>query len=191
MTDPAPPLPFATRLFLAFACCFRVLFDGVFAARVRALAAGSGDALPEPKRATPEAKAVAPGAPLAEARTESALQLLALFQREGRLLDFLQQDVSAFADADIGAAARVVHDGCRKALSSHLEIRPVRDEREGGAVTLESIDASAVKLVGNVSGTAPFRGILRHRGWRVESVRLPSLVPGHDPRVLAPAEVEL
>ena len=93
---------------------------------------------------------------------EAALQLLALLQREGRLIDFLQQDVTAFADADIGAAARVVHDGCRKALAAHLEIRPVRSEREGGAVTLDAVDPNAVKLV-----------------------------EGYDPNVLAPAEVEL
>jgi hypothetical protein len=190
------PVPFLTRLWLAWAYFFRVLFDGVFAARVRALDEGapgpdlhaSAAAQPPP---VPPAVA-APTAPAAAAASsDAALQLLALFQREGRLIDFLQQDVSNFSDAEIGAAARVVHDGCRKALSTHVAIRPVRSEREGGAVTLDAIEPNAVKLVGNVSGSAPFRGTLRHRGWRAESVRLPEPVPGHDPRVLAPAEVEL
>jgi hypothetical protein len=188
-----PPLPFSTRLWFAWVCFFRVLFDGVFAGRVRALdtapvgddvrSAGQQDA---PARATSERDAIetAPS-------NDAALQLLALFQREGRLIDFLQQDVTAFPDADIGAAARVVHDGCRKALAAHFEIKPVRDEREGGPVTLEVLEPNAVKLVGNVSGAAPFRGTLRHRGWRVESLRLPKLVDGYDPHVLAPAEVEL
>jgi hypothetical protein len=107
------------------------------------------------------------------------------------LIDFLQQDVAGFPDAAVGAAARVVHEGCRKALASHLEIKPVRGEREGGSVTIDVVDPNAVKLVGNVSGNAPFRGTLRHRGWRVESVKLPTLVEGYDARVLAPAEVEL
>jgi hypothetical protein len=187
------PVPFLTRLWLAWAYFFRVLFDGVFAARVQALDEGapgpdlSASTAAEPPPVTPAiAAATAPAA-----SSDAALQLLALFQREGRLIDFLQQDVSTFSDADIGAAARVVHDGCRKALSTHVAIHPVRSEREGGAVTLDAIEPNAVKLVGNVSGSAPFRGTLRHRGWRVESVRLPEPVPGHDPRVLAPAEVEL
>lgn len=190
------PLPFTTRLWLAWSCFFRVLFDGVFAARVQSLDSPGGDANAEapaaaPSPAPPATAVTVSRAPVALVSSDAALQLLALLQREGRLIDFLQQDVSAFSDADIGAAARVVHDGCRRALSTHVEIKPVRTEREGGAVTLDAVEPSAVKLVGNVSGTAPFRGTLRHRGWRAESVRLPEPVQGHDPHVLAPAEVEL
>jgi hypothetical protein len=176
----APPLSFATRLWFAWLCFFRVLFDGAFAGRVQAVhqAEGDGAAAPlKPAAATPS--------------LDPALQLLGLLQREGRLIDFLQQDVTAYSDADIGAAARVVHDGCRKALASHVEIAPVRQEREGGPITLEEFDPSAVKLVGNVGGARPFRGTLRHRGWRVESLKLPERVEGHDARVVAPAEVEL
>jgi hypothetical protein len=169
------PVPFSQRLWLAVVYFFRVVFDGVFAARARELL------VPSALETKPAPESAAPG----------ALQLLGLLQREGRLIDFLQQDVSAFPDADIGAVARVVHDGCRKALAAHLEIRPVRDEREGSGVTLETVDANAIKLVGKVSGTAPFRGTLRHRGWRALSVRLPQAVAGFDPNVLAPAEVEL
>src|SRR5207253_6846543 len=36
----------------------------------------------------------------------AAVQLLAILQREGRLLDFLQEDVDGYADAQIGAAVR-------------------------------------------------------------------------------------
>jgi hypothetical protein len=186
------PLPFTTRLWLAWSCFFRVLFDGVFAARVRSLDSAAGASTEPPAEAPAPPRAAAPSPPAKAAVTnDAALQLLALLQREGRLIDFLQQDVSSFSDADIGAAARVVHDGCKKALSSHVEIKPVRTERAGGAVTLDAVEPSAVKLVGNVSGSAPFRGTLRHRGWRAESVRLPEPVAGHDPHVLAPAEVEL
>lgn len=193
MNANVPPLPFSTRLWFAWVCFFRVLFDGVFAGRVRALdtAPVDDDVRSAGQQGTAERttgeRDVIESAP----SNDAALQLLALFQREGRLIDFLQQDVTAFPDADIGAAARVVHDGCRKALAAHFEIKPVRDEREGGPVTLEVLEPNAVKLVGNVSGAAPFRGTLRHRGWRVESLRLPKLVDGYDPHVLAPAEVEL
>jgi hypothetical protein len=198
VTATAPPLSFATRLWFAWLCFFRVLFDGAFAGRawaVRDEAAAEeprGEtARPGAEQANPVAKpAPQPAAPAAPS-LDPALQLLGLLQREGRLIDFLQQDVTAFSDAEIGAAARVVHDGCRKALGSHAQIEPVRQEREGGAITLDEFEPSAVKLVGNVGGARPFRGTLRHRGWRVESLKLPARVEGHDARVLAPAEVEL
>jgi hypothetical protein len=129
---------------------------------------------------------------IAHAPTDSALQLLALLQREGRFVDFLQQDITAFSDADIGAAARVVHSGCRKAVGEHAQLTPVLAEPENASITLTGdFDASAVKLTGNVRGAAPYRGVVRHRGWRADSFNLPALVAGHDVRVLAPAEVEL
>ncbi len=125
-------------------------------------------------------------------RREGALILLELLQREGRLVDFLEQDVQSYSDEDVGAAARVVHEGCRKSLRAHLDVEPIRSEAEGSALTLESgYDARAVKLVGDVRGSAPYRGSLRHRGWRAKELRLPEPVEGHDASVLAMAEVEL
>ena len=121
---------------------------------------------------------------------DSALQLLALLQREGRFVDFLEQDVAAFGDADIGAAARVVHEGCRKALHAHARVVNVRGEAEGARVTLDQ-PSDDVKLVGNVAGSAPFRGVLRHRGWRVEDLALPKRVGAQDPKLVAQAELEL
>lgn len=125
-------------------------------------------------------------------RARGALLLLALLQREGRFVDFLQQDVTDFDDEQVGAAARVVHEGCRRALKGHLSITPVRAEAEGDKVTLEDgYDVVSNKLVGNVTGKPPYKGILQHRGWRAESLKLPSEVGDHDPAVLAQAEVEL
>lgn len=102
----------------------------------------------------------------------------------------MQQEITAFSDADIGAAARVVHEGCRRALRTHGRIVSVRSESEGAALTLERVTAD-VKLVGNVAGAAPFRGVLRHRGWRVEELSLPTRIGSHDPKLLAPAELEI
>ena len=179
-----PELSLLTRLWFAWLCSFRVLFDGRFAARVWTVR--DAPALPAARPAKPE-----PAAPRAS-DTTAALQLLALLQREGRLVDFLQQDITTFSDADVGAAARVVHEGCRKAVRAHLEIEPVRSEAEGAKVTLEAgFDADTVKLVGDVKGEPPYAGALRHRGWRAKTVTLPSLVGGHDAHILAPAEVEL
>jgi hypothetical protein len=122
----------------------------------------------------------------------AALQLLALLQREARLIDFTRESLAGFDDAQIGAAARLVHEGCAKVLRDHFDIVPVRSEAEGSRVTLPAgFDAAAVKLTGNVTGSAPFTGSLAHRGWRAAEVKLPRLAEGHDARVLAPAEVEL
>lgn len=189
VSQPADP-PFLTRLVFAFACFFRVLFDPAFAGRALAVRDGM-PSLPPPKEPGKEkepAKVVAPPPP----KDDSALTLLALFQREGRLVDFLEEDVQSFPDADIGAAARVVHAGCRKALREHVTLEPVRAEEEGAKVTLErGFDASVTKLVGNVTGDGPYAGALKHRGWRVVEARLPRPLEGHDARVIAQAEVEL
>lgn len=185
----ADSLPFFQRLVLAFVCFFRVLFDGELAARVK----GALEGVPAlPPKAEPDEPEPPPAPEPARSDPSSALQLLGLFQREGRLVDFLQQDVAAFPDADIGAAARVVHEGCRKALRSHASVETIRSEEEGARVTLESdFDKAAVKLTGNVQGSGPFAGVLRHRGWRVAKLELPKVLPGHDATVVAPAEVEL
>jgi hypothetical protein len=99
--------------------------------------------------------------------------------------------VASFADADIGAAARVVHTGCRKALREHVKLEPVRGEEEGAKVTLDASPKDGVKLTGNVQGSGPHTGTLRHRGWRATDVKLPTAVAGHDAHIVAEAEVEL
>jgi hypothetical protein len=178
------------RLLLAWVAYFRTIFDAEFAAGVVRLRAGALPASTEPKK--PERKEAPKPVVLREATPDAALQLLALFQREGRFVDFLFEDVSGFSDADIGAAARVVHDGCKKALDEHVDVAPVRTEDEGAKVTLEKgFDAARVRLTGNVAGQAPFSGTLSHRGWRCTRIELPKLAEGHDATILAPAEVEL
>jgi hypothetical protein len=210
----AEPLPFLTRLWFAFLCWVRLLADGAFARKVWLLAYPEAGApvLPEaPERPAiaeraaerpaerpapppqPEAKAPEPApAPPAPSPSEGALQLLALLQCEGRLIDFLEEDLKGFPDDRVGSVARVVHEGCRRALREHVALDAVRFEDEGAKVHLESgFDAGRVKLVGNVQGSGPFEGVLRHRGWLAREVRLPTLVAGADAHLLAPAEVEL
>jgi hypothetical protein len=212
MSEPSLP-GFFTRFFLAWAAYFRTLFDAQFAAGVIRLREGK-PALPEqgaksdeaPRKASrdDDGEAAAKAARkdkkdekkkeviLREAGPEAALQLLALLQREGRFVDFLEEDVSSFSDAQIGAAARVVHDGCRKALREHLPLEPVRTEDEGSKIKIEKgFDAHKVRLTGNVTGEAPFTGTLAHRGWKVKEVKLPRMTEGHDATIVAPAEVEV
>ncbi len=127
-----------------------------------------------------------------EASPDAALQLLGLLQKEARFIDFTQEDVSQYSDADIGAAARVVHEGCRKVLRQHFDLEPVRTESEGKRITLpKGFDAASIRLTGNIVGQAPVTGALVHRGWKVTDIRLPKITEGHDVKIVAAAEVEL
>ncbi len=129
---------------------------------------------------------------LKEATPDAALQLLGLLQKEARFIDFIKEDIAAYSDADIGVAARVVHEGCNKAINEHFTLDAVRSEQESSKVTLpQGFDAAAVRLTGNIVGSAPFTGTLVHKGWQVTSIRLPKLTAGHNAAIVAPAEVEL
>jgi len=176
---------FLTRLSIAIAAFWRILVDPQFAQAVAGLrGGGSVAAAAEP---APEPESL-----LAQAQPDAALQLLGLLQQHGRFIDFLQEEVAAYSDDQVGAAARVIHEGCRRALTDHMTIEPVRGEPEGARVTLpEGFDSSTVRLTGKVVGQAPFTGSLTHRGWRVSELKLPKVAVGHDLRILAPAEVEL
>ena len=195
MTDSNPS--FLGRISLAVGTFFRILGDGEFAAGVLRLREGGAAAAapvsaPTPAPAPAPAQQPTPAPVLKEASPDAALQLLGLLQRDARFIDFVEEDIKAYSDADIGAAARLVHDGCRATLREHFTIRPVRDEAEGSRVTLaEGFDAASIRLTGNVVGRAPFNGSISHRGWRVDEVRLPKLADSHDAKVIAPAEVEL
>jgi hypothetical protein len=155
------------RLVLAFRAFWHVLTAPEFAARVAAL--------------------------FQKAPAGPDLRILSVLQRDGRLVDFLLEDLSAASDAEIGAGVRDIQNKCRKALLQYLTVEPIRAENEGAEVIVEpGFDAAAVRLTGNISGAPPFRGVLKHHGWRVKSVQLPAL-PGAqaETAVLAPAEVEL
>ncbi|KWI61946.1 DUF2760 domain-containing protein [Burkholderia ubonensis] len=190
---PESNLSFFGRLSLAVGTFFSVLGNREFAAAVLRVRDGAPVAAQPAPAAAPVATPAPAAAPeLREASPQAALQLLGLLQRDARFIDFVEEDIAGYADADIGAAARLVHDGCRAALREHFTIVPVRDEAEGSRVTLPAgFDATAVRVTGNVVGAAPFSGTVSHRGWRVSDVRLPKLTGSHDASVIAPAEVEL
>ena len=59
------------------------------------------------------------------------VSFLATLQARGRLVDFLMDDINAHDDAQVGAAARVVHAGCKAVLEEHFRRRPGREESEG------------------------------------------------------------
>lgn len=185
-------LPIATYSFV------RALADADYARLLTDLYVDGASSLPSPggrAGAVPAARPAPlpqPAAKLSEAPPDSALVLLGLLQKEGRFVDFLQEEITNYSDQEIGAAARVVHQGCQKVLADHVHIAPVRTEAEGSRVTLaRGFDPAAERPIGNVVGEPPFTGSLMHRGWRATEVRLPKVTGSRDVSILAPAEVEL
>lgn len=200
---------FFERLFFAWAYFFRLLADPRLFSQTKRLANGDLPelaALPVKVEAPEVAKAEVARAEVARAEVakveapaveaplsmDPALALLGVLQKEGRLVDFLEQDIATFSDSDVGAAARVVHEGCRKAIKGIVKFEVVRNEEEGERISVAEADLkSNVKITGQVSGSPPFAGALRHKGWRVTDIKLPTFTAGMDAYVIAPAEVEL
>ena len=209
MSSPTSP-SFLSRIAIAIGSFFAILGNGPLAAGVLRLRAGeqlAGDMpaqeirIEVPVEKIVETRVEVPVEKIVEKIVErrievatdtAALQLLGLLQRQARFVDFVQEDVAAYSDAEIGAAARVVHAGCRQVLSEHFSLQPVRAEAEGSRITLApGYDAAAVRVVGNVVGQPPFSGTLAHRGWQAGAVRLPELTDAQAARTIAQAEVEL
>ncbi|UGA57566.1 DUF2760 domain-containing protein [Vibrio sp. VB16] len=129
---------------------------------------------------------------LKTASTDSAMQLLSIMQQEARLIDFLKEDLTGFSDDEVGAAARVIHSGGQKVLTEYVELSHIKNEDEETRITIEEgFNSQAVRLVGNVTGSAPFSGTLIHKGWKADKVNLPKLAKNYDAAIIAPAEVEL
>lgn len=162
---------------------------------IAVLFVGGGKTASEaPKPAVAE---VAKPAPVPVARNQAEAEVvsfLALLQEKGRLVDFLMDDITPYADAQVGAAARVVHEGCRSVLKEYLNVTPVREEQEGAMVTVDaSAAADEYRLTGKIAGAAPFTGRLVHRGWQTGQVKLPRVLRSDEDRLptIAPAEIEL
>ena len=163
------------RLGLACQAFARVLGEETFAERIRPLLEPPVEEVAKPARLSPE-----------------PLRLLALLQREGRLLDFLLEDIQGAGDEQVGAGVRELHRKAQDVIKEHLILEPVLPKNEGETVEVPAnFDPSAIRLTGNVTGQPPFRGVLQHHGWRVKNYTLPTPPEGQDQFVLAPAEVEL
>ena len=165
-----------TRIKLAFAAFFTILFKG---------------RLPAALQPTPGVAAQPP--PSAPEASSGAVQGLSLLQRDGRFVDFVREDLTAYSDSQIGAATRDVHAGCRRVLERYITLEPILSSPEGQLVTVgqdQAVDPAALHLVGNVGGQPPFRGTLLHPGWRVARVDLPPLIATAR-TIVAPAEIEV
>jgi hypothetical protein len=171
------------RFGLALRCFFRVLAG-------KPVPGEALPAAPEPPRALP------PPAVSEEERRAPAVSLLALLQKEGRLVDFLLEEISEYTDAQVGAAVRSIHTGCARVLREQVGVEPVLPGEESSPVTVEKgFDPSRIRLIGNVTGAPPFSGRLLHHGWRAGAATGSGLAAppprGHDLTVISPAEVEI
>lgn len=168
--------------FSRLAIAFKLIFSGQYATQVLKLDAP----------VAPNESDVNKSIDTKEANYDSALQLLAILQKEGRLIDFVQEDVNQFSDEQVAAAARVVHQGVKKGLADHVTLLPASDAQEGSSINLPAdFDRAQYRLTGNVSGQGPFHGTLIHKGWKVEKLTLPAVVVDTNLDYVAPAEVEV
>ena len=177
------------RIVLAFRAFFNLLFSGELSSEVLiALNLSRRSATAPAKPATPAPPP--PAAPVVRT-SDGALQILAILQRDSRLIDFLMEDVSGYSDDQIGAAVRELHDQCRDAIGRYVTLAPVIDGVEGTYAKAPAQDASMIKFVGNVPAKPPAGGTLRHKGWRAVKVELPNLPAKQDATIIAPAEIEI
>jgi hypothetical protein len=184
---------FWERVAFAFRCFFSILFHGCIPNDiVLKLVKPAAQSPQVPAGAQPSVSHFDEGAQAAPKAFDRAVQMLALLQRDGRFIDFLAEDISPYPDAQLGAAARTIHEACRQVLDHYVQLEPILNSEEDKPVTVQGgFDPASIKLIGNVAGEPPIRGVLRHKGWQVKQVNLPPLPDGAGRMVLAPAEVEL
>jgi hypothetical protein len=184
---------FWERIVFAFRCFFSVLFGAAIPDDIAGkLVKPAAPVREAPVAAAPAASRLKEAERPAPETLDRAVQMLALLQRDGRLIDFLAENISAYPDVQLGAAVRTIHESCRKTLDEYVKLEPILDSEEDQPVTVEAgFDPAAIKLIGNVAGAPPVHGLLRHKGWRVKELKMPPLPQEAGRRVIAPAEVEL
>jgi hypothetical protein len=173
------------RLVLAFKLFFKILFDDAIFVRAASLLQPT---------AAEAAKPSMPSRPAPAASTRSdALTLLAVLQREARLIDFLKEEITAYDDAQIGAAVRDVHRDAAAALERLFALRPLMNEPEGTEIPLTPTpDTARFRLVGSLGATPPAKGRLQHAGWQATKQDLPQYTGQPSTAlIIAPAEVEI
>jgi Domain of unknown function (DUF2760) len=177
---PAVVLFFILETFLVW-----LILRSFFKRRLQALAENRSSAPPVRTKADDAKRS-------ADMNRRIFLHLVTVLQKEGRLLDFFSENLMQYDDNQIGAAVRNIHDNCKKALDKYLAPHAVLDQSEGDEISVdEDFDPNALKLVGNVTGQPPFKGIVRHRGWRAMKIDMPTLSGQQDPWIIAPAEIEI
>jgi hypothetical protein len=184
---------FWERVVSAFRCFLSILFHAEIPDDIAQKLVKAAAAVPQaPAAVAPSVSRLKEVERPAPESYDRAVQMLVLLQRDGRLIDFLAENISAYPDTQLGAAVRTIHETCRQVLNRYVKLEPILDSEEDRPVTVQAgFDPAAIKLIGNVVGEPPVRGMLRHKGWRVQEVNLPPLPQATGRMVIAPAEVEL
>jgi hypothetical protein len=183
---------FWERVAFAFRCFFSILFHADIPSDIAEKLVQPAGPVPQTQAAAPSVSRLKGVEPPTSEKFDRAVQMLALLQRDGRLIDFLAENISAYPDEQLGAAVRSIHETCSQSLEHYVKLEPILNSEEDQPVTVQAgFDPAAIKLIGNVMGEPPVRGVLRHKGWRVKEVNLPPLQQGAGRMVVAPAEVEL
>lgn len=179
------------RVGIAFKAFWVALFSGDRAEQLGRVLAGERVGLPkpeiEPKKEPERAK------PVPKPAQSEAVALLATLQREARLVDFLQEDLTAYSDAQIGAAVREVHRASRAVVERLFELRPIVEQPEGSPVDVPpGFDPGRYRLTGQVAGEPPYRGQLAHHGWEATRCEMPAWTgSAAAARIVAPVEVAI
>jgi hypothetical protein len=179
------------RIGIAFSAFFRALFHAGFAQQILDIQLGKTiTALSTPDRLAPSAPTPTPVEP--PKPQIDPLQLVSILQREGRLIDFLMEDIQGLPDAQIGAAVREVHRKTAKALTDHVTFVPVVETLEDEKMTVPAgYDPSSIRVVGKLGAHPPYTGFVRHRGWKASELKLQPLPAGQNPHIITPAEIEV
>lgn len=184
------------RIWIAFLAFFAALFSRDTSLRLKLALDQTSLPAPAPSPAAPGPsippavkKVVVPPKPA----QNDAVMLLATLQREARLIDFLKEDLSGYSDDQVGAAVREIQRDSSAVIERLFAVRSVLEEPEGSTIDVPAgFDASRFRLTGRLTGEAPFRGILRHHGWKVTRCELPAFTGGASAaNTIIPAEVEI
>lgn len=179
-------------LLTALRAFFRVLFNKAVATDVARVLDGVSPAPAQAPTAEPVTLSKPKPAPKPAATRSEALTLLAALQREGRLVDFLREDLAGATDAQIGAVARDLQRDCRAAVERFFAMAPLSDQAEGSRIELPAgYDAAQYHVLGAGDGNAGLSGIILHPGWRATKCDVPTYTgPESGHLVIAPCEIE-
>jgi len=177
------------KLGLAFKSFFGVFGNAEFAKSVEQLLSGKQLTAETPATPPPTPKPPAPKKPV----RSDAVSLLSALQREARLLDFLQESIADYDDAQIGAAVRDIHRDSAAVIQRMFAPAAVVADDEGASLEIPAgYDPAEFRLTGNVAGDPPHQGTLQHHGWKATRCDLPQWTGGEAAvNVIAPAEVEV
>ena len=162
---------------------FQQLLDGKLALRIESTT-------PKTKPALASSQ---PVQSMSKPTRSDAITLLAALQREARLLDIVNEPLDGFSDSQIGAAARDVLKNSGAVIERIFGVEPLTTVADGNPLaTPAQFDPAQFRLTGNVTGAAPFRGIVAHHGWKATRCEIPQWTgSATDALIIAPIELEI